>query len=342
MLSGSELFFDPEEYDGLAPLIAGDEIEVAYRGEMLFEETYPSKVVLKGNLEEITKKSATLMGITFDGVTDGKIVADGYTFVDLPKYVIEKDDSITPLSEVKIGATLFIACNFDCEGEDALVTAWKPSAIYAYACDYPLRAKELLPWAAELSADEIVEIEEKSFNASVGPNGLITFRRTREEAQIQGLLSYFQNAVYREADGEEEIDGGGTVVYTVRTADEEYVYTTYAGYYVGESGCYRAERQCPYIVDGEVWYRFFTTEAECTLFVNGQKVKTYPRGLTEYAFRYSQEEPSDPEQKYVLECGALRLYLMDERRFLLDEGGREVLFELVGEKDFSDFFADRE
>ncbi len=344
LLSGSTLFFDPEEY-GVAPLIAGDEIEVTYDGEMLIQETYPSTVVFNGNIETIRKgKTAFTMDISFNGVEDGKIVgSNGYTFSDLPKYVIEKDNTLTPLSEVAIGTPLTIAYRLDCEGEgdgDVLVTAFKPTAIYTYSHDYPLTAKEVIPWAAELSAEEIIEVEEKSFNASVGPNGFSYIRKTQDKGQIENLLSYFQGVGYREAvNGEEEIDGGGTIVYTLRTADEEYIYSTYAGYYSNENGCYYPQRQAPMIV-GEELYQFFMTDKECTLFVEGKEVKTYPQGLTEYVFKRIQEEPIFPAKKYVLECGNWHLYLMDERKFILNFQGSDELFELVGEKDFSEIFAE--
>ncbi len=338
LLSGSELFFDPEEYDGLAPLIAGDELEVTYDGEMLIQETYPSRVVLKGRLGGVTKtKSATLASVTFGGIEEGKIKDGDMIFADLPEYVIEKDDTLTPLVEVKIGATLFIAY-VDGGGEEFYATA-----IYAFSHDYPLTANEVIPWAAELSVDEIVEIEEKTFNASVGPNGFAEIRGTKDKGQIQNLLSYFQNAIYREAvNGEEEIEGGGTVVYTLRTEGEAYVYSTYAGYYSNEDGCYYPQRQAPIVRAEETHHQFFMTSEKCTLYVDGKAFKSYEHGLTEYTFKRSQKEPIYPSKKLVLVVDDWRLYLLDARTFLLDVGGYEELFEIVGEKDFSEIFVDLE
>lgn len=346
LLSGSTLFFDPDEYE-LSPLIAGDEILVYYEGEMRVQETYPSTVVINGRLEDIRKgRNASTVDILFNGVENGKIVgANGYTFCDLPEYVIEKDNSITPLSEVAIGTPLTIAYRFDYVGEgegDVLVTAWKPTAIYAYNPDYPLSAKEVIPWVAELSAEEIIEVEEKFFNASVGPNGFSYIRKTQDKERIANLLSYFQSAAYRETvNGEEEIDGGETIVYTLRSAEKEYVYSTYAGYYSNENGCYYPQRQAPMII-GEEMYQFFMTDTECTLFVDAKEIKTYPQGLTGYVFKRIQEEPIFPAKKYVLECGNWHLYLMDERKFVLNYQGSDELFELVGEKDFSEFIHEGE
>ncbi len=132
LLNGSSLFFDPENYS-LSPLIAGDEIKVSYDGELLIQETYPSTIVVQGKLVGIEKtKSATVMNVTFNGIEEGKILVNGYTFDRLPAYIIEEDGSMTPLTEVEVGASLSIACHFDCEGEDALALAWQPTAIYGY------------------------------------------------------------------------------------------------------------------------------------------------------------------------------------------------------------------
>ncbi len=78
--------------------------------------------------------------------------------------------------------------------------------------------------------------------------------------------------------------------------------------------------------------------------MNAKEVKTYSQGLTEYEFKRIEEESVYPENKYVLVCGDIRLYLMDERKFVLylDMGESQGVFELVGEKDFSEFFAEGE
>lgn len=88
LLDGSTLFFNPDEYD-IETLVIGDEITIKYSGEMLVQESYPSKVIFQGGeLKSVELTEAEIIRVKYDGVgikPTGKEELNS----DVPDYVIK-------------------------------------------------------------------------------------------------------------------------------------------------------------------------------------------------------------------------------------------------------------
>ncbi len=121
LLSGSLPFFDFEEY-GLAPLLAGEKLTVAYDGSMTVQESYPSEVILDGAILDVYKSNT--VEIT-EYLYDGELDPNDYPVHELFKYALQADGSFLPLSEIKEGSSLFIALAHD-------KNAVAPVAAYTY------------------------------------------------------------------------------------------------------------------------------------------------------------------------------------------------------------------
>ena len=116
LLSGSGLFFKPDEYGIDYPLIAGDEIKVTHEGEIWIQETYPSTVITKeATILKIEVVKATLeeFEIVLD---DGKkqigkwYLQDSLGIIDLNgnrPYVVNQDGSFCFFDELEVGQKIY-------------------------------------------------------------------------------------------------------------------------------------------------------------------------------------------------------------------------------------------
>ncbi len=327
LLSGNLPFFDFEEY-GLTSLLAGEKLTVAYDGSMVGQDTYPGQIILKGSIHDVYRSNSVKI---IEYLYDGELDPNDYPVHELFEYALQADGSILPLSKIEKGSRLFLALAYD----KNKVT---PSAVYTYHPLYPLSASEVTPWIADLSADQITEIEESCSYQSSDNQKFSEIKNTSDPAQIENILHALQNACYRQgAIDKTEIVEEQLVLYTLRTAEKEFFFTTYGNAYVGEESCYSVEGVFPTIPSEERILRFIPESSSCTLFVNGQKEKVYDESLKDYPFKRLYEEPVFPTTKRVLESDGYRLVLLDERRFLMNINGNEELFVLTGEKDFSPF-----
>ncbi len=135
LLSGSLPFFDFGTY-GLSALVAGDELTVYYEGEFFIEETYPSQVQIDGNIVKVEKSNYTYIIQNCYKKGDGIESQFGVGFINLPKYVINRDESFTALSALADGTEIFVAhaisastpeVDYNIDGQRI-----PPAALYSY------------------------------------------------------------------------------------------------------------------------------------------------------------------------------------------------------------------
>lgn len=128
LLAGSSIFFNYDEYD-IEELILGDVVEIEYTGEMLIRESHPSQIVITGKLKDVDVDEAEIIQVSYDGVN---IVAEnkhGYTFENVPQYVI-KDGSgnFVALEEIAVNTTLYATyCENNAKGKTISL-----DGLYAY------------------------------------------------------------------------------------------------------------------------------------------------------------------------------------------------------------------
>ena len=116
LLSGSSLFFKPDEYGIDYPFIAGDEIKVTHDGEMWIQETYPSTVITKEATilkVEVVKATLEEFEIVLD---DGKkqigkwYLQDSLGIIDLNgnrPYVVNQDGSFCFFDQLEVGQKIY-------------------------------------------------------------------------------------------------------------------------------------------------------------------------------------------------------------------------------------------
>lgn len=114
LYSSSILFFDLPE--GVTEEIAGDVYNIEYTGSMYILETYPSRVVLNGEIKNVKRTKAKILEMEVVNQSD-KIcfVYDGveieYPNSNLPEYYISKDENgkriYLPIEDLPSNTTLF-------------------------------------------------------------------------------------------------------------------------------------------------------------------------------------------------------------------------------------------
>ncbi len=107
-------FFDGEEY-GVAPILAGDEITVFYKGEFLVLESYPAQAVTKDiTIMQVEVNRAPIVeaevvenadGVELKGKDGARI--DGYETAE--NAVVREDGSYFLFSEADVGKTFYVS-----------------------------------------------------------------------------------------------------------------------------------------------------------------------------------------------------------------------------------------
>lgn len=107
LLAGSSVFFNYDEYD-IEELILGDVVTIEHTGDLVIQESHPSKIVIDGKIQEIDVDEAEIMQVSYNGVN---IVSEGkqtYTFENVPSYVIKDGaGNFMALEEVETGTVLY-------------------------------------------------------------------------------------------------------------------------------------------------------------------------------------------------------------------------------------------
>lgn len=134
LLSGSTIFFNPEDYD-LKPLVAGDLITVRTKGQLLIQESYPSNVVTDGvEIISITASYAEILELTVKQLGDIYTLSDESGKVSMllansssvKKYIIFEDGTFEEVSEKHVGMTVYASGTYYNE------TSFFVRAYYAY------------------------------------------------------------------------------------------------------------------------------------------------------------------------------------------------------------------
>ncbi len=114
LYSSSILFFDlPED---VTEEIAGDVYNIEYTGSMYILETYPSRVVLNGEIKNVKRTKAKILEMKFVNESDKLcFIYDGveieYPNSNFPEYYISKDENgksiYLPIEDLPSNTTLF-------------------------------------------------------------------------------------------------------------------------------------------------------------------------------------------------------------------------------------------
>lgn len=114
--SGTLFFTLPEGFD---PPVAGDVFTIAYTGDMLVAEIYPSVVTITGKIQSVSGQKAEILQVSYHAPADGTPerfaipLGDGseeeIAVISRPDYyIINEDGEFLPLSEVSDCITLYL------------------------------------------------------------------------------------------------------------------------------------------------------------------------------------------------------------------------------------------
>ena len=347
LLNGCSLFFDPYDYDIEMPLLAGDVLTVYYTGEMLIQETYPATVVIQnGSIEHVEKsKKATLVSLE---TRNGELYTqDGVVVADMPKYALNADRTYLSVEEaIESGKAVHgslvdtVTAPSQPNTSEGVLAGVKLAAIYTYHPEYTVQMQDILPKFNALNAEHVTKLEKTFYNGSVGPNGLITKEYTTNQKDIAAFLAYLQTLTFMWIPNTQQIDGGGTVIYTLYTANGKVEYTTYAGNYCTKEYTFIPVSAPPIFECQERTYRFQTYLDTCDLYIDGVHASTLENFLGELEFKPVNEFPDFPTKKYVLAWEGKNLYLIDETHFAIETGTSmgTVVYKVVSEQTFSHIF----
>lgn len=204
---------------------------------------------------------------------------------------------------------------------------------------------KLCPWMEELNAEDVVEVRRESAFIGVAPYSIFkTVSYSTDTADVANACRLFTSSLHAIPQSEGRIDGGGYVRYDFVTSEETHT-VTIANHTV--------------FVDGQYYYfedellEFASPDRNCfafaTDFDEAFDVVTYGeeepsgtfQGLGELEFqKYEGGMPTAP--RYVLkDVGDVDLLILSPKLFCL---GSDItkLYEITGEKDFSDLFSETE
>jgi hypothetical protein len=128
LLAGSSIFFNYDEYD-VEELILGDVVQIEYTGDMLIRESSPSQIGITGKLIDVDVEEAEIVKVSYDGVNVVAEDVKGYTFENVPQYVIKDGSgSFVALEEMAVNATLYATyCENNVKGKTIYL-----DGLYAY------------------------------------------------------------------------------------------------------------------------------------------------------------------------------------------------------------------
>ena len=107
LLAGSSVFFNYDEYE-IENLVLGDIVEIEYTGELFIAESYPSQIRIDGKLKDVDVDEAEIVQVVYDGVNIVAVDKSGFTFENIPQYVIKDGSgSFVALEEMAVNTTLY-------------------------------------------------------------------------------------------------------------------------------------------------------------------------------------------------------------------------------------------
>ena len=343
LLDTNAICFDSEEWFA-DPLIAGDVITITYTGEMLVQETYPGKIVINnGEIVYVEKNPACLLGAKY--TEQGLLLSDKETQMgEVPQYVIYEDGTFAELSSLPYDTQLWATVHIIFDENVGKKTRLDVLALYTYDPQYPVAGATLYPWINQIE-DTFLEVEIIHGGKERQDEDAIEIIRVSDD--LDEILSYFENMRFKEVYVTSIAPNGGRERLILKTENGEYTITSANGYYEVGGKYYWSNISIPYFENADTMYQFNTCSEKAILDVDGDSVKQY-NGLVS-ALKFKQSEGTVTEamdkivasgrKKLVLHSTSYSLYIADERHFWFEEGGMSnVLYELVGERDFSEIF----
>ncbi len=342
LLNDSNLFFDPDEYH--MELIAGDVIKVGYTGEMYLQETYPSTVVIKdGEVKSVVKIEAQIVELGYG--ENGLFAKSEIPLAQYrPQYVISSDNTYQPLTDIFENKTLYgtYPTRLCDESVDRNMSAEiSLSAVYDYDPRFPIQANQVFPWIDGLEQSDILSVKKVNGGENLENGEFISIIESNAQSDIERVFSFLKTLQFKRLIENAPTRNGRKTTLTIKTADGEYAVVQSEGEFIGNGVGYAANKDLPYVTEGETYYKFATNATTNTLKVYGAEIKDYEDIediIGALVFKETRTF-SDKIKKYVLYSDFYWLYLFDETHFWLEEGDNsERLFEIVGETDFSTIF----
>ena len=191
----------------------------------------------------------------------------------------------------------------------------------------------------ELQISDIERIEKTEYQGSVSPYHRAPDQHTitnslQDVESVYTWLKDLQATITSVPDSEAQVEGGGSTVFLIHTADYYFKIIKNPRDYLYINGKYYAHSsEIPDIVGGETSYTFETYSDKAELYLGGEKVK-------EYSFDFEQlvcvnaNKQLTGKYLYKLVTDFGELYLYDGTHFIRDNR----VYEIVGMVDFSQIF----
>lgn len=204
---------------------------------------------------------------------------------------------------------------------------------------------ELYPWMGELKAGDIVRVRYEHAFLGVAPYyNLRNISYSTDPTDIANAYLLFSSPLHAISESEGQIDGGGYVRYDFITAKETYSVTISNGT-VWIGGQY-------YRFDGDL-FEFSAPEVDCHAFVtyipdDPYEIFTYAeesekvcdgQGLGEFEFQIYDGLLENAPRYILKSAGGVNLLILSADKFLIEGEENTVIYQITGEKDFSELFA---
>ncbi len=202
---------------------------------------------------------------------------------------------------------------------------------------------ELYPWMLE--AGDIVKVRYEQAFIGVAPyHNLRNISYSTNRTDIANACRLFSSPLHAISQSEGQVDGGGYVRYDFITAEETYSVTISNGT-VWIGGQY-------YRFDGEM-PEFTAPDENCHAFItytpdDPYEIFTYAEerekvggfyGLGEFEFRVYDGLPENAPRYILKSAGGVELLILSADKFLIEGDDNTVIYQLTGDKDFSELFA---
>lgn len=197
--------------------------------------------------------------------------------------------------------------------------------------------EDLLPWIGTLEY-EFISVTQIREYYGVAPGNFKNVKTSESQADKEAMLAFLKNHSLIQITDETktQIAGGGGVTFEIETENGTHTLTRANGFFYIDGKYYESKKALPELTDGEDCYSFVTYTGRSELYIDGEKMQVQEGLIEKIRFRETNNLEIISDSRYVLsfDGGDLDIYYSKYFRY----GG--VLYEVVGETDFSQFFED--
>lgn len=208
---------------------------------------------------------------------------------------------------------------------------------------YNASLSDLYPWIDELDVEDIIQVRYESSGVAVAPGSLISIAYTSNSTDIAGVYSLLSISL-KSLGAHGSLAGGSYVKYTFYTKNNETYSIKISNNIVYIDGV-------DYLLEKEFYYAFKHGDLSCYSFVtysNSYKVQSNVVGnahngetINLHYFEFcAYNGRFDGELSYFLKGDGVTLWVLSENLFMIqdDYTGRNTIYQVIGEKDFSEYF----